>query len=243
MSLATVKKSGSARLDYIRHGWATGDYRTDLTHCPLISELQGAEWEKSMDAVYGDVPRRISCETAMMSLLVIPITAGRTSNSASPRSDKTGLAGVKMFHYYEAEETLTIAAWQIAPKTWISNQPRSVLDAAFYSNKNRTPEFLLRALTMCRFKISELVNIAEQTGMNDALRRLASISSLVDDQKTRPWLGELREHARLLQGELLPIWAGYWPVPEHDHGYWVDEEFGVAWNSGREEVRSQLVPR
>ena len=103
MSLATVKKSGSARLDYIRHGWATGDYRTDLTHCPLISELQGAEWEKSMDAVYGDVPRRISCETAMMSLLVIPID-GRAihlaEEAAQPVDDLLSVSATGIYFRY-----------------------------------------------------------------------------------------------------------------------------------------------
>lgn len=233
----------NSRLDYIRSGWATGDYKTSSPLCPLISEGQGLVWEEHLDGIYGEVSRRISCEKAMMKLLAVPMMACLSVNAARPEKNAKGLGGKPMSHYYESERTLHIGAWQIAPKTWISTQPRSVLDAAFYSNKNRTPEFLLRTLTMCRFSIQELADISEQTEMGDAIRRLASISALVKCQEKKPWLAELREYGKSLKGDLVPIWTGYWPMPEHDTKCWIDEEFNVAWNINREEIQRQLIPQ
>lgn len=218
---------------YIPRAWATGDYELWRECCPVMSEGYGRRLGEYLDEVYGGVPRRISCSWAMWRAVCVPMLPSWDVNAPVSPVQVGVLCDRGLRHHRESGDTLRAAAWQIAPRTWISSGPRSVIDEMLYSCGHR-PEFVLMALVCSKFDVEELIAISRGIGGDDAMRRLASISCLASELGSlRPWHEELQEYARTLDGDLLRIWESGLPLSsEHE----VDETFNVVWNIAKRET-------
>ena len=112
---------------------------------------------------------------------------------------------------------------------------RALLDAAYHIVSNRTPEWLIMAVRVSSFPSDEVIYLSEKLGMQDAVRRICSIASLLPDKETsaKSWLRELQEYTYGLEDEYIWLDA---EIPKN-HIHWKDEKFGVLWNISPEDVR------
>lgn len=202
-----------------------------------IPGLNMRELEPLHEAVYGDTPRRISCETALAKTAYTPFLWCHVVNAPYPEENESiKIGGGRLVHMYESEDTLYDGAWQIAEKTWISMPARALLDAAYYDCSNRVPDWLIMAVRIASFPSDEIIELAEGLDMQDAVRRICSIGFLLNKEETdtKTWLHDLAEYASSLTGE--NVWLDM-AMPRNKI-YWEDETFGVVWNIPPQSVRS-----
>ena len=193
------------------------------------------QYEQAHVLAYGDIPRRISCETALANTAFTLVLECHVVNAPEPKHDTTLLDEGMFCHIYESEETLRIGAIQVGENTWISSPARSLLDCGYYDCSNRVPDWIISAVRIANFRADEIVELSEQIGMQDSARRIASIASLLSEKDTegREWLKELAEYASQCATE--NIWLDM--AMSHSNIYWADEKFGVLWNAPPEPVR------
>lgn len=239
MSSMTLLKTGSA--ESMLDVWRTGDYRTSEPLCPFISDEKADEWDSRLADYYGNAPRRISCEWAMQAVLHLPMMHAFTLNAPQPSSEqRIADANVRLLHYPESENTLFSGSWQIGENTWVSDPYRLLLDCLFYSCTGRSGEYVLQAVAKCASDAEPIINIAESTGMHDALRRLASVVSLVPCKVRKQWHEDIQDYAKDIEGDIIPIWKQA-PIASSTHEFEIDETFGVVWNwVTKQETRKYL---
>ena len=210
--------------------WESGDFQTDALLCPFIGVDRAAEWDSMLDVFYGESVRRISCEWAMQAVFHLPMVPAATVNGecVSLRSALSN-GGVRLVHHVEGVDTLLVDAWQIGERTWVSKPSRVVLDCLFYSCRNRSSEYVLQAVAVCKLDADGIIKTAEEVGMQDAVRRLASVVSLIKPERRQLWHEEIRDYAKILGGYIIPIWRSS-PMFSSFRDFEVDDEFGVMWN-------------
>ena len=196
------------------------------------------------DIVYGDIPRRVSANYALAVVAGTPMMSSLTMSAPWPEyyTDEFEDEYEVLRHYPEPEETLYVGAWRIGEHTWISSPERALLDTAHLGNHNRVPEWILRSMVCNDFSFEELVHISEEADMGEALRKIASISVLLNwyKKKHKPlWIKKLRKYAKSIPSEPTYVCRSFAEAGLTKG--WHDRNFNVIWNVSREETYNELL--
>ena len=234
--------------DFINHSRRNGGYGSVMSDIVWgkNKELVGKKFAKipglpfdDMESihteVYGNTPRRISCQTALAKTAFTPFLWCHVVNAPSPEEDMSILVeGDTLVHFHETEETLYVGAWQLSEKTWISMPARALLDSAYYDCGYRVLDWLIMALRIATFDTEEIIEISEYLGAEDAIRRICSIGRLIarSERDDMLWLKRLDEYAMDIGKEAICISNSF----TEDEIYWHDDIFDVYWNINPREV-------
>lgn len=198
------------------------------------------------DLVYGDIPRRVSANYALASVVGVAMMTPMTTSAPYPEEMRKDFGDEKQawFHYPETEDTLYVGSWRIGEHTWLSNRERALLDTAHIGNHNRVPEWILLAMSCKEFDAKKLIEIAEEADLLGGLRKIASISVLLGWYKkirrTPAWTRELRKYAKSLPSEeTVYICESGLKFGLTDG--WYDKDFDVIWNVSREETFNEML--
>lgn len=192
--------------------------------------------QKTLNSVYGDSPRRISCEAALSMRAAAAITCGLSANSSFPAEDSLGYKGTALCHYYEKSDTLKIGAEQIDARTWLSSAERALLDVACYSVSRRACEHILSASMFRRYDSDIVIGIAEEAEMTYGVRKLAAVFSLIPNSCSSKWHRMIVRHGRALEAEPIPMWKTPVGCESYQESGELDTDFGVIWNVSKKEV-------
>lgn len=200
-------------------------------------ERWGREMGADLDAVYGSVERRVSCESALARTAPVAVASGCVSvNAAFPESDVRQFRGEPLLHYAESAETLKVGAVEIAERTWMSSVLRAMLDVACFSFSYRCVEYLLKAVLSVELAADEMIELAGDVRQEDGLRRIAAVCSLAEEQHRRGWHSPILDWAKSSDGDMVLVWKGLGESDVWSEGGERDEEFKVIWNIPRREV-------
>lgn len=192
--------------------------------------------QKTLNRVYGDSARRISCEAALSMRAAAAITCGLSVNSSFPTEDSLDYRGTALCHYYEKPDTLKIGAEQIDARTWLSSPERALLDVACFSLSRRACEHILSAALFRRYDSETIIEIAEEAEMTCGVRKLAAVFSLIPNSRSSEWHKVIMRHGRALEEEPIPMWKTPKGCESYDENCELDADFGVIWNVPRKEV-------
>lgn len=226
------------RSQMLRRARRTGDWELPTTTGTIVPKGLAETYSECLDAVYGEVPRRVSMDTAMSHTIVIPMLTGEHASAPYPSDDTPFLGGSDFYHHHENEATLAVGAAQIAERTWISKPHRAVLETSQQACCREDILHVLRAITMCVFSASEMLALAEVLDMRAGLARICSLSSVLSEHAGRrkpEWIAEISEALRVSppRAKLLNIEAEL-PV------CWEDTAHGIAWNKTPKEICDML---
>lgn len=190
-----------------------------------------------LDTIYEDTERRLSCESALARVLPIGIATWCESvNAPSPGKDIRQMHGEPLLHYAETEETLKAGAVKIAERTWMSSPERAILDVAFFSFSLRSAEYILKAALSVDLSAEEVIDLAEDIGQEDGLRRIAAVCSLADEQHRREWHRQMLDWAETSDGCTIPVAKGCAEADGWNEDGEKDETLNVIWNIPRKEI-------
>ena len=200
-------------------------------------ERWGKEMGAELDAVYGSVERRVSCESALVRTAPVAVASGCVSvNAAFPESDVRQFRGEPLLHYAESAETLKVGAVEIAERTWMSSVLRAMLDVACFSFSHRCAEYLLKAVLSIELAADEMIELAGNSRQEHGLRKIAAVCSLAEEQHRRGWHRPILDWAKSADGDMVPVWKGLGESDICSEDDERDEEFKVIWNIPRREV-------
>lgn len=192
--------------------------------------------QKTLNSVYGDSARRISCEAALSMRAAAAITCGLSVNSSFPTEDNLDYKRTALCHYYEKPDTLKIGSEQIDARTWLSSAERALLDVACYSVSRRACEHILSASLFRRYDGETIIGIAEEAEMTYGVRKLAAVFSLIPNSRSSKWHKMIVRHGRALEAEPIPMWKTPEGCESYEENGKLDTDFGVIWNVSKKEV-------
>ena len=192
--------------------------------------------QKTLNSVYGDSARRISCEAALSMRAAAAITCGLSVNSSFPTEDNLDYKRTALCHYYEKPDTLKIGAEQIDDRTWLSSAERALLDVACFSLSRRACEHILSASLFRRYESETIIEIAEEVEMTGGVRKLAAVFSLIPNSSSDKWHKVIMRYGRALEKEPILMWKTPDGFESYEENCELDTDFGVIWNVPRKEV-------
>lgn len=188
--------------------------------------------EMTLQAVFGDAPRRVSGQAAVLAAGV-PMMCGVEVTVGDGVSGGDGL-GVLL--HRESNATLLSHAVQVTDNTWMSNPQRAVAEVAQSGMYPRWDE-RLGWMIVSRFDVctpSEVHEVADDLGYRAGLRRLSSLTQALTESEVgrsygfdpTPGWATLAETAR--RGD-KPIKLTPWMRAESRRG-WTDAARKVVWD-------------
>ena len=190
--------------------------------------------------LYGSLPHRISHLTAM-SLAGPALKAGFELNVSGPSVNPDDAARLKVLAFEESGDTLLVGANHWEGTTWISQPERALLeclneDERLFGGQATAARVLYRNRVVSP---ETVIGLAERLGMDQPLRRLASIAARMDNcrgvfrQMPDGFLDDSQRHLLDVPGaspddEWICVIPSCHPEPNGDAEF-RDHKYRVVW--------------
>ncbi len=206
---------------------------------------------RELAEVYGQVPRRLSHQSAL-SLGGVALMAGVTISAPGALYSRARRLGWR--HVTESTATLQVAATGVGDDTWVSTPARALLECAQHARwVFGVDEIVALALSRAPrlFDADELATVAADLGFAAGLRRIASVAAALAAVAASD--GPIPAHAR----EVLAVdrayaalceraasgerWLGLDPNQPRDTAVMWDRRRRVWWHTTPDELAEHLL--